>query len=40
MATSKSNGDTHGVDADFQEFLNLPGDSIEGKIESAVKKNK
>ncbi|KAL4537156.1 hypothetical protein Ndes2526B_g04932 [Nannochloris sp. 'desiccata'] len=37
MATQ--NG-SHGVDPDFDEFSKLPGDTIEAKIESAVKKSK
>jgi hypothetical protein len=31
---------TPGVDPDFDEFFKLPGDTIEAKIESAVKKSK
>jgi hypothetical protein len=37
MATQ--NG-TPGVDPDFNQFMKLPGDSIQAKVESAAKQNK
>jgi len=37
MAVQNGN---HGVDPEFDMFSKLPGDTIEAKIESAVKKSK